>query len=517
MAATRLIAMHQNKGRSVAQCLKDRTDYAKNGEKTENGELISSYACDKETVDEEFLLAKQEYLRITGRKPQGDIIAYQIRQSFKPGEITPEEANVVGYETAMRFTKGNNAFIVATHTDRAHIHNHIIFNSTNLACDRKFRDSWFIAMVLQRVSDTICLEHALSVIEPRKPSERDNQNPHIGGPEGRISFRKLLRESIDQFLQEKPKDFEEFLRQLQASGYEIKKGKHIAIRGTGQKRFIRLTSLGEGYTEEDIRKCIAGEMKLDVELGESADTINGADEQNGREDGQQKRDSKDAGHQNKAGKRGNSDQQNRSGRHGKPERGFDMLIDINRKMQEGKSKGYERWAKIYNVKQISKALLFLQEHGIRDYAELDQRASESAARFHELSDAIKAKETRLEEIKKLKTSIINYAKTREVYAAYRKSGYSRKFLETHREEILLHKAAKTSFDQLELKKLPKVKDLSVEYSQVLAEKRKLYEEYRAVKKEMMDYQIAKQDIDRFLKIDEEQHQKDKDKTKDQTR
>lgn len=133
--------MHQNRGKTVAQCLKARTDYAKNGEKTENEELISSYACDKETVDQEFLLAKQEYLRITGRKQKGDIIAYQIRQSFKPGEITPEEANAVGYETAMRFTKGNHAFIVATHIDKAHIHNHIIFNSTNLNCDRKFRDS----------------------------------------------------------------------------------------------------------------------------------------------------------------------------------------------------------------------------------------------------------------------------------------------------------------------------------------------------------------------------------------
>ena len=125
MAATRLIAMHQNNGKSIKQSLKDRVDYAENKEKTENGELISSYACDKETVDHEFYLAKQEYFRKTGRKPKGDILAYQIRQSFKPGEITPEEANKVGYETAMRFTKGEHAFIVATHTDRAHIHNHI--------------------------------------------------------------------------------------------------------------------------------------------------------------------------------------------------------------------------------------------------------------------------------------------------------------------------------------------------------------------------------------------------------
>lgn len=172
MAATRLITMHQNKGKSVAKSLSDRTDCAKNGEKTENGQFISSYACQAESVDEEFMLSKREYERLTGRHPKGNIIAYQIRQSFKPGEITPEEANQVGYETAMRFTKGNHAFIVATHTDKAHIHNHIIFNSTSLDCTHKFRDFFFVGLALQRLSDIICLEHGLSVIEKKKPSER---------------------------------------------------------------------------------------------------------------------------------------------------------------------------------------------------------------------------------------------------------------------------------------------------------------------------------------------------------
>lgn len=172
MAATRLITMHAGKGKTIAKSLKDRTDYAMNTEKTEKGEYINSYACDPKTVDEEFMLSKREYLRITGRQPKGDIIAYQIRQSFKPGEISPEEANQVGYETAMRFTKGNHAFIVATHVDKKHIHNHIIFNSTTLDCTRKFRDFFFVGIVLQRLSDIICLEHGLSVIKPRKPVGR---------------------------------------------------------------------------------------------------------------------------------------------------------------------------------------------------------------------------------------------------------------------------------------------------------------------------------------------------------
>lgn len=161
MAATRLIAMHQNKGRSIQKCLKDRTDYAQNPEKTEGGQLVSSYQCDPEFVEEQFAASKKEYLEITGRRYVGDIIAYQIRQSFKPGEVTPEEANGIGYETAMRWTKGEHAFIVATHVDRAHIHNHIIYNSTDLSCDRKFRDFFFCGVALQNVSDLVCLEKGL--------------------------------------------------------------------------------------------------------------------------------------------------------------------------------------------------------------------------------------------------------------------------------------------------------------------------------------------------------------------
>lgn len=156
----------------------------------------------------------------------------------------------------MRFTKGNHAFIVATHIDRAHVHNHVIFNSTNIDCDRKFRDSWFIALALQRLSDQVCLEYALSVITPRKPSERDNKCPYH-----RESFRSVLRENIDRIM-EASCDFHALLQKLREAGYEVKAGKHIGVRGSGQKRFIRFRSLGEGYTEEDIRKRIAGEMEF---------------------------------------------------------------------------------------------------------------------------------------------------------------------------------------------------------------------------------------------------------------
>ena len=175
MAATRLIALHVNKGKTVAQCLADRTDYSQNAAKTNDGEFISSYECDPKTADEEFLLSKRQYQHITGRQQKNNIIAYQIRQSFKPGEITPEEANQVGYETAMRWTKGKHAFIVATHIDKSHIHNHIIYNSTSLDATRKFKNFFLSGLAVQRLSDMVCLEHGLSIITPKPYREHQKR------------------------------------------------------------------------------------------------------------------------------------------------------------------------------------------------------------------------------------------------------------------------------------------------------------------------------------------------------
>ena len=443
--------MHVNKGRTIAQCLKDRTDYAKNGEKTQQGELVSSYACNAEIADKEFAESKMEYLRLTGRKPKGDIIAYQIRQSFKPGEITPEEANRIGYETAMRFTKGNHAFIVATHTDKAHIHNHIIFNSTNLACDRKFRDSWFIALALQKLSDLVCLENGLSIIKPRKPSEREKRTTY---PQ-KETLRSEICADINSALLQKPEDFEKLLKLLMEQGYEIKRGKNLAIKGKSQKRFIRFKSLGAGYTETDLKDILAEKSEQSPERKEN-------------------------------GKRGF---------HKKKE--FDLLIDIQKKIQEGKGAGYTRWAKVYNIKQISQALLFLQEHEVRDYETLAARANAASSLFSELTQTIKVSEKRLGEIAVLKTHIINYAKTKDIYVAYRKSGYSKRYFEAHREEITLHKAAKEAFGKLD-GKIPRVKDLSAEYAVVLAEKKRAYAEYRQVKKDMQEYLTAKHNVDAIL-------------------
>lgn len=468
MAATRLIAMHVQKNRSVQQCLKDRTDYAENGEKTENGEYISSYECDPETVDQEFAFSKSRYGQLTGRSRDDDIIAYQIRQSFKPGEVTPEEANRIGYETAMRWTKGNHAFIVATHVDKAHIHNHVIYNSTTLDCFHKFRNFLFCGIALQRVSDLVCLEHGYSVIKPRKPGEREKRTVYPN----RKSIRDKIREDIDLAMSRNPKNMEELLKCLEEMGYEIKRAKHIGIKGEGQKSFLRFDSLGTGYREEDFEKVFKGEESFNPPPREK-----------------------------------------QSHRYDKPEKKFDMPLDIQDIIAKGKDPGYERWAKVHNIKQISQTLIYLRDHDIRDMDELTKRASDSATRFAELSQTIKDAEKRMAEIAVLKTHIINYSKTKEVYVAYRKAGYSKQFFEAHREEILLHKAAKEAFGQLE-GGVPKLKDLNQEYSELLKKKKDAYAEYRKIKEENKELQIAKHNLERFLnQQEEERKQKEKQQSK----
>ena len=462
LAATRLIALHKNKGKSVAACLKSRTDYAQNPDKTNKGELVSSYECSPLTVDEEFMLSKRQYELMTGRRQKNDVIAYQIRQSFKPGEITAEEANKVGYELAMRFTKGKYAFIVATHTDREHIHNHIIYNSTALDSTRKFRDFLLSGLAVQRLSDLICLEHQLSVIEIKPYRERQKRTLYPP----RESNRDCLCGVIDNILAEKPKDYEDFLQKLEQQGYEVKRGKYTSVKGTRQKRFIRFRTLGAGYSEEELKAVISGEA-----------------EHHPRQ--KQKRIV--------------------------PEQKFQMLVDIQAKLAEGKSMGYARWAKRYNLKEMSKTLIFLQENKIGSIEEMRQRVDAATAHYHELGDSIKAAEKRLAEIAVLKAHIINYAKTRPVYDAYRKSGYSKKFLEAHREQITLHKAAKAAFDEANLKKLPKVKELDAEYAALLSQKKAAYPAYRKARDEMQELKKAQKNVELFFT--EEKDTKEKSQTR----
>jgi len=464
MATTRLIPLHAGKGRTEGTAIRDILDYSKNPDKTEKGELITSYACDHRTADAEFLLAKREYLERTGRyRGKDDVIAYHMRQSFLPGEITPGEANRMGQELARRFTHGNHAYIVATHTDKQHIHNHIIFHSVNLDCDRKFRNFFNSTHALHKLSDTICIENGYSIVaDPKRNGQAYNK---WLGDRAKLPQREAIRILIDDAITQKPADLDALLALLKAAGCEIKRGKQISIRGPGQTRFKRLDTLGEAYDLPALTAILAGERAHQPRKRTHTAAVQ------------------------------------------TPK--VNLLVDIQAQLRSGKGPGYERWAKRFNIKQMAQTLNYLTENGLLDYHDLKKKAQQAEARCNALASAVKATEAKLAENAVLQTHILNYIKTREVYAAYRQSGYSKKFLAEHEGEIALHKAAKKAFDELGLKKLPTIKTLRTEYAALLAEKKQTYAEYRQAREEMRQLLKAKANVELLLGIDDKPMEQEK--------
>ena len=203
MATTRIMPLHTGKGRSVGNAIRDILDYVENPDKTDRGRLITAHGCNGPIADAEFLFSKQQYLARTGRRRGADdVIAYHVRQAFVPGEVTPEEANRIGVEFARRFTKDDHAFIVCTHIDRAHVHNHIIWNSTSLDCTRKFRNFWGSTRAVRRLSDTLCIENGLSIVEDPKPKGQTYDK--WLGTQAKPSHRELLRQAIDRAMERGP-------------------------------------------------------------------------------------------------------------------------------------------------------------------------------------------------------------------------------------------------------------------------------------------------------------------------
>ena len=454
MAISSILPRKSMRNRTTVQSMSARLDYDQKPEKTRGGELVSSYMCSPETAAQEFEISKKIYAQLTGRSlPKSrDVLMYRIIQSFKPEEVSPEEANRIGYELAMKFTGGQHQFVVATHVDKAHVHTHIEFNSINLNCDGKFRDVKRSALLLRELNDELCKAHGLSVIENPKPSAKKQQEM-VAAKYG-VSFKERLRKTIDRVLPD-CRDYDDFLAKMRGEGYEIKKGKFLSFRAPGQERFTRSDRLGAEYTREA--------------LWERCGTRRGCSEE-----------AKKA--------------IPRTGRK------VNMLIDIQAKMAAGKGVGYERWAKIFNLKEAAKTLNFLVENGLNDYDELAARASQAGDRFDDASRRIKQLEARMAEIIQLKTHIINYSKTRDAYAAYKKSRHKKEFLLEHGAEIAEHEAAKKAFDALGGKSIPKVAQLSKEYAVLLAEKQEQYAKYKIFRQDMIAYRTAKQNVDKILAL-----------------
>jgi hypothetical protein len=425
-----------------------------NPDKTNNGELVSGYQCDPATIVAEFELSKRMYASLTGRKPgRRDVYGYHIRQSFAPNEIDAETANRIGYELAKRFSKGLFAFAVYTHTDRKHIHNHILLNSTALDCKRKFRSFLGTAFAVRRISDTLCVENGLSIIEnPQQRGGRhygewiSRQSNPPARPPGQHGRLKL---AIDCALEHSPQSFGDFVSLLAEDGYETKRGKHTAFREAGQSRFMRLDSLGGEYSEAVIRRRVADDKIM------------------------------------------------------RPAKAPNLLVDIERKLREGKGEGYRRWASVYNLKQMAQTLIYLQGNGIDSYDKLSERTAASKERFNALTDKLNGLESTLQANSDLQKQIVTYAKTKPVYNEYRQSAYSKKFRAAHEPDILLHRTAKKYFDGRGLKKLPTVKSLREEYAPALEEKRSAYREHNETKSDMRKMLIAKENVDRLMNLSEQ--------------
>ena len=412
--------------------MEDRFTYGLNPEKLG---AVSSYLCDPNTAPAEFLLVKSQYHAETGRAVSRGALFFQIRQAFLPGEVTAEEANRIGYETAMRWTKGKYQFFVCTHTDKAHIHNHIYFNATAFDRSRKFHNFIGSSFALRRLSDRVCIEHELSVIQnPRQHSKGCflHYGQWIG--EKPPSAKQRVRLAILAALEKKPTDFADFLRLMEESGFVVKQGRGgvISFLAPGQEKPTRLraSTLGVGFDPEDIKAVIAGERPL-PELPEEL-TV--------------------------------------------PPRRVSLIIDIQERMAQGKGPAYERWAKVYNLKQMAAALRTTEEP--------------------------------LSKTSELMAATVDYAKTRPVFDGYKAARYSKKYLAQHEAELATYRAAKDTMNTiLNGAKLPKIEALKKSRRELAGQKKELYAEYREAQRQMREAVAIKANIDHLLGITDERENK----------
>ena len=429
---------------------------------------MSSYLCDPETAHAEFMLVKGQYQAETGRTAEQGALCYQIRQAIPQGEVTPKEANRIGYETAMRWTKGKYQFFVCTHTDKGHIHNHIYYNSTAYDRSRKFRNFIGSSFALRRLSDRVCLEHALSVVERPKLHSK-GRFLHYGQWQGEVrppSQKEQIRCAIDTALSKRPADFADFLRRMEAVGFQVVHGRGgvISFRAPGHDRAARLraSTLGAGYGREDIQAVIDGKAPTRTAPVRRAPT---------------------------------------------PRR-VNLLIDIQERMRQGKGPAYERWAKVYNLKQMAAALQYLKEQQLYEYDDLAAKTDVATERFHTLAGDIQQTEAELSRVSDLMAAVVQYAKTRPAFDGYKAAKYSRKYLAEHEAELADYRAAKATLnDLLGGAKLPRMSDLKEKRRTLAAQQKALYVDYREAQQRMREAVAVKANIDHLLGVTDQRKNK----------
>ena len=419
--------------------------YILNPEKTDEKLLVSSYGCASETAAREFewtrKIAEQK-----GMNPVR-IIARHVIQSFEIGEVTPELAHEIGKQFADEILGGKYEYVLTTHIDKDHVHNHLIFNAVDFVDYHAYKSYKRIYYDMREVSDRLCKENGLSVIPP-------SQNKGMGYKEYTeakrgTSWKQKLKQTIDRIVIT-AKDYDDFLRLMQEAGYEIKTGKYISFRAKGQERFTRSKTIGENYTEERIKERIAGRTPR------------------------------------------------RSQRQTTP-KGISLIGDIQERIRLIDSRGYEFKAKLTILKEAARTLNYLTENSLLQYADLEKKVEDVHSSYDRTGKELKGVEARLREVQPLIKNISNYQRLKPVYDAFQKAKDKPSFKAKHEAELVIFEAARSTLLAMQGdEKLPSLKTLQAEQQRLLEEQQRLYDERAKLKKEVKQIETIKSNVDTFL-------------------
>ena len=438
MAVTKIKAIRGTLSKAIA--------YILNPEKTDEKLLVSSYGCASETAAREFewtrKIAEQK-----GMNPVR-IIARHVIQSFEIGEVTPELAHEIGKQFADEILGGKYEYVLTTHIDKDHVHNHLIFNAVDFVDYHAYKSYKRIYYDMREVSDRLCKENGLSVIPP-------SQNKGMGYKEYTeakrgTSWKQKLKQTIDRLVIT-AKDYDDFLRRMQEAGYEIKTGKYISFRAEGQERFTRSKTIGENYTEERIKERIAGRTPR------------------------------------------------RSQRQTTP-KGISLIGDIQERIRLIDSKGYEHKAKLTILKEAARTLNYLTENNLLQYDDLEKKVEDVHSSYDRTGKELKGVEARLREVQPLIKNISNYQRLKPMYDAFQKAKDKPGFKAKHEAELVIFEAARSTLLAMQGdKKLPSLKTLQAEQQRLLEEQQRLYDERAKLKKEARMIDTMKANVDIFLK------------------
>lgn len=420
--------------------------YILDPKKTDDELYVSSYGCAaSDAAAKEFEWTRNLAVQQGMQMPK--VIARHLIQSFDVGEVTPEQAHQIGKQFADEWLKGKYEYVIATHIDKGHCHNHIIFNAVNYVDFHAYRSNKQTYRQMRQLSDEICKEHGLSVIPPSQ-SKGMSYKEYTEAKRG-TSWKQKLKQTIDRCVIT-AKDYDEFLKMMQDAGYEIKTGKYISFRAEGQERFTRAKTIGENYTEERIKERIQGRNPRKRQM------------QTGR-------------------------------------KGISLIGDIQERIKLIDSKGYEHKAKLTILKEAARTLNYLTENNLLQYADLEKKVEDIHYSYARTGEELKSVEARLREIQPLIKNISNYQKLKPVYDAYTKAKDKSAFRAKHEAELVIFEAAKSTLLAMQGdQKLPSLKSLQTEQQRLLGDQQRLYDERAKLKKEARVIDTMKANVDDFL-------------------